>query len=157
MKKEKCMVFKGENYDARLTNKEIAVIIRKFLKKFKNIKWSVRSTRYDIQISLMEASFKPFKEIEDLDTRNIERQYSINTTIEDWYQRHIKNHSLNNYYIEEDLLLTDESKKMFEEIKNFVNSYKLDDSDAMADYFNYNFFLNLSIGKWDKPFKLTSS
>ena len=40
----------------------------------------------------------------------------------------------------------------FTDITKFMNGYNYDDSDAMIDYFDTNFYMNLAIGKWDKPF-----
>lgn len=127
--------------------------IRRYLKNFKGTKWSVTSNYYDINVSLTEATFIPFKQMENLDTKSIERKCSINTSLLDWYRKNKKYYPINNYGIEEDLMLTDESKELFKKVKDFVNSYNFDDSDAMTDYFDFNFHLNLSIGKWDKSFK----
>jgi hypothetical protein len=32
-----------------------------------------------------------------------------------------------------------------------------DESDAMTDYFNTEYYVDVNIGKWDKPYELTGS
>jgi len=37
-----------------------------------------------------------------------------------------------------------------------VKTYNYNDSDSQIDYFNTNFYLHLSIGRWDKPYCVTA-
>lgn len=129
--------WKGENYDSRLSNKDIAIRIRTFLKMaFPKCRFSVTSDYYHIYVVLMKADFNPFTS-EFKPTRG----------------NHI---DVNHYHIDNDDRLTDYAKVMFNLINDFICSYRYDDSDSMVDYFNTNFYYDLGIGKWDKDFVQTA-
>lgn len=47
-------------------------------------------------------------------------------------------------------------EKLFSKIITIMKSQDwFDKSDAMTDYFHTAYYLNLSIGKWDKPYVIT--
>lgn len=50
--------------------------------------------------------------------------------------------------------LSDYGKKVVSDLNKEANSYTYDDSDAMTDYFNHGTYMNVSIGKWDKPYQV---
>ena len=50
--------------------------------------------------------------------------------------------------------LVPEAKEMMTDVVELINSYRYDDSDGMIDYFSTNFYFDVSVGKWDKPFKV---
>src|SRR5699024_7860683 len=50
--------------------------------------------------------------------------------------------------------LVPEAKAMMTDVVELINSYRYDDSDGMIDYFDTNFYYDVSVGKWDKPFKV---
>jgi len=37
-----------------------------------------------------------------------------------------------------------------------VNAENWDESDSMTDYFHCNYYLSVSVGKWDKPYQVVS-
>ena len=41
-------------------------------------------------------------------------------------------------------------------VKEEIMKYHESESDIQQDYYNCNFYYHLDIGKWDKPFVLTS-
>ena len=57
----------------------------------------------------------------------------------------------NQYRISTDKFLNEYGKSVIQKVYDIINSYNFDDSDIMTDYFHTNFYLDLSIGKWDKP------
>jgi hypothetical protein len=61
---------------------------------------------------------------------------------------------LNHFYLQDDPRITDYCKIVLKDILEMLNSYNYDDSDSMTDYFSTNFYVNLAIGKWDKPFEV---
>ena len=61
---------------------------------------------------------------------------------------------LNQYYMDREERLVPEAKAMMTDVVEFINSYRYDDSDGMIDYFSTNFYYDVSVGKWDKPFKV---
>ncbi len=125
----------GKNYKAGRTTKEIAEIIRTYLKEvYSDCKWSVRyssaSMCTSISVALMEAPYQVFV---------------------DENKTHI---DLNQYYMDREERLVPEAKAMMTDVVELINSYRYDDSDGMIDYFDTNFYFDVSVGKWDKPFKV---
>ena len=117
------------------TTKEIAEIIRTYLKEvYSDCKWSVRyssaSMCTHISVALMEAPYQVFV---------------------DENKTHI---DLNQYYMDREERLVPEAKAMMTDVVELINSYRYDDSDGMIDYFDTNFYYDVSVGKWDKPFKV---
>jgi len=49
-----------------------------------------------------------------------------------------------------------EVTEAFEKIFNALNTDNYDRSDIMTDYFDVGHYVQLNIGKWDKPFKLAA-
>lgn len=122
----------GRNYRGQSSPK-IVVIIRQWLKEtYPRCKFSVRRDGYNsISVILMSADFEAFTKDSGL-----------------------VHASLNHYRIEREEGLTDRSREVMLNVKNFVMSYNFDDSDPMTDYFCTNFYLTLGIGKWSAPYRV---
>jgi hypothetical protein len=56
---------------------------------------------------------------------------------------------LNHFYLERY-----QNSEILKRIKSIANKGNYDKSDAMTDYFEVGFYLNINVGKWDKPFTL---
>lgn len=130
--------WKGQNYDIRLTTKEITKLIRDGLKlMFPTMKWSASFSSYSggssIHVALMEASFDPFVYDEDRKHGAIQ---------------------INQYHIDRDDRLTDRAKDTLQKANELIKSYRYDDSDIMTDYFDTNFYYSLDIGRYDRSFKV---
>ena len=115
---------------------EITKELRKELKrKYPTCKFSVTCDKYSggqsISISLMSTPFDVFAEGEDTG-----KSYD----------------QVNHYHIPNSKRYTEEAKKVLCDVVRLANSHNYKDSDAMIDYFNTNFYLHLSVGKWNKPF-----
>lgn len=123
--------WKGSNYNGQRAP-EIVEIIRKWLKEtYPGFKFSVTRNSYDsIYVYLLKANFNPW-----IDGSNV------------------CHHEVNHYYIDADIKINDRAKDVLKNIKNFVMSYNYDESNAMIDYFNTNFYFTLGIGNYKKPFE----
>lgn len=125
--------FKGENYDSKLSLKDIAARVRAYAKeKYPECTFSVTKDGYrSIYIHLMSSPFQAFK-----------------GENENGYLQ------LNQYYIKEDERLTEEAKKVMADMHEYLMTYNYDDSDSMTDYFCVNFYGQFAIGKWNQPFRI---
>lgn len=67
------------------------------------------------------------------------------------------NISVNNFWIESNYEgKNDIAKEILLNINSILNLNNFDKSDAMTDYFHVGHYVNISIGEWDKPFKLVN-
>lgn len=125
----------GKDYKCGRSTKEIAEIIRTYLKEvYSDCKWSVRYSSYSggssIHVTLMEAPYDVFV---------------------DGVEKHA---DVNEYHFDRDDKYVPKAHAMIQDVIDFINSYRYDDSDGMIDYFSTNFYYYVSVGKWDKPFKV---
>lgn len=139
-----------------LTVKEIAAKIRSHLKKaYPLCKWSVTKDGSSIDIALMEAPFSPWC---DLDDERVQRRIADamennplcshpSHYIEQGYKEYCNGGAL-----DKELCLSKEAQKVFQEVYDYAQDYNYNHSDVYADYFDVGFYLDLSIGKWNKPF-----
>ena len=130
--------WKGDNYNIDLSTKEIAAKIREFVKlAFPDCKFSCTCEYYSmgstIHVALMEAPQAVL-----IDGHGERKDYI----------------QINTHYIDNEDRLTDYGKSIITAVNSFICSYRYDDSDGMIDYFRTNFYYNVSVGKWDKPFKV---
>ena len=140
--------YKGDKYNASLSTKDISKLIREYIKKeCKGMKFSVTCDRNSITVALMAAPFEAFK---SADTFTDDHK----KTAEYWNaQQHAQ---INHYYLDSNEIITVEVKEVLKKVYAFMLDYNRDDSDIQTDYFNTNFYTNLHIGKWNKPFVNTS-
>lgn len=128
--------FKGRNYDSNLSTKDIAQRIREYVKtSYPDCKFSI-TTHYasmcsEIRVALMSGP------------------YAAIVTGADHVQ-------INQYHIERDERLTDWARAVLLDVNDCIKSYHWDDSDGMIDYFDVNFYYDLAVGKWDKPYTVTN-
>lgn len=123
--------------------KDIAKSIRQQLKgEFPRCKFSVSIERYSMgqsmTISLMEAPFDVFVFTKDGRQYSQINQYSLKES--------------DTEYKSEYLELTQRAFKCMKRVVQTTQYFNYDNSDAMTDHFDVNFYLHLAIGKWDKPF-----
>lgn len=64
--------------------------------------------------------------------------------------------SVNQYYVERDKELTDWARAVLLDVNDCISSYHYDDCDGMIDYFDVNFYYDLAVGKWDKPYTVNN-
>ena len=148
-------MWKGENYSVNLTTKDIAKIIRERLKQeFKECKFSVRCEYFaggsSITVSLMEANFEVFNKQFKQDKNG--RVY----TEEDYKYAQLNEHTFSDDFTDgynNGVYLTKKAWNILKKVVEIVRSYQFVDSDIQTDYYNTNFYFELTIGKWNKPFR----
>lgn len=69
----------------------------------------------------------------------------------DWVQRE-QNISVNQYYL--DSSFSGIALEYLEKAKAIMYENHFDHSDIQSDYFNCAFYVNMNIGRWNKPYKL---
>ena len=122
--------WKGENYNPSITTKEVACIIREYLKDVHNdYRFSVRSEYNYLTVTMTEAPSEVFTGEE----------------------KHIQ---INHYYADREDRLTNSAKTVIQDIITVINSYRMDDSDGMIDYFDTNFYISINVGDYDKSVKI---
>lgn len=128
--------WEGTNYDRTLSTKDIAARIREYAKQaWPTYRFSV-TTQYfsggsSISITLTEGP----------------EEVLIDPTDEKYIQ-------VNHYNIEKEDRLTEAARHILSDVYSFAISYNYDDSDGMIDYHDTNFYLDINVGRWDKPFKV---
>ena len=144
--------------------KDIAKDIRNALKShYPEWKFSVTIARFaggqSLSVALMSGPRSPFGD--KLTYPNTYDGIGMRYPINGYAQ-------LNHFYIEQKPLddkmvwvsngtiLTEEAAKMLKEVTDIANRENWDYSDAMTDYFDVNYFLYIEIGKWDRPFTITT-
>ena len=115
-------------------SKEHAATIRKNLKvAYPHIKFSVSIHHsMSINVCIMESPLS----IADI----IGNDKMVNV-----YNNH---YDINHYYLHEYA-----SSDLLKGIYEIINEGNFDESDSQTDYFHVGFYVNMSIGKWDKPYK----
>lgn len=150
----------GILYDPTKTVKEIAQMLRTILKnKYPKCKFSTTSSYNSIDITLTQANYSPFIQTITPEIINkIRAKGFSNNKTDDEIKAELEKRlispreSLNHYYIKDNYILNDKAKEMFEFITKMADAYNFDDSEIQTDYFHSNFYFNLQIGSWDKPF-----
>ena len=164
--------WQGERYNRNLSTKDIAKLIREYVKNaYPTYRFSI-TTKYfsggsEISIALTETPI-------ELTTVDIIREYlhSVHWTFYYYPQKAELNYfDMNEQDIEEYCTYICEQTKKYhqnaidckwlhpavlnvvEDVYRFAQSYNYDDSDSMVDHFDVNFYFSFTIGKWDKPAK----
>ena len=132
----------GKNYDIAMPAKDIAKNIRQHIKTaHPGWKFSVRTTcsTYTpcLTITLKHAPERVFKTQDEL--KNIVPEWKhdkLRRMPFDDYTYH-NTTSIDDY---EQLIMTDEAYRVMKEIYDYAESFNMNDSDAMTDYFSCKFF-----------------
>jgi hypothetical protein len=120
-------------YDENLSIQDIAAQIQFILKKqYPECKFSISTSPYLegkwMIVTLVSAPFDAF-----LDPTRA-------------------SHYVNYYKIEESKVLTDEAKEILIFTTDIATKFNFRDSDERIDYFHANFYLEIMVGRWNKPF-----
>lgn len=140
----------GENYNSSLSNKEIANIIRAYVKSVHPAyKFSITQDYLSISVAIVQGPVRAYKTIEELNEDEQQEAWRITSRMQSrgYSESEIKQEI-------EKSFLTDEVKKVVDDVNAMVNSYRMDDSDSMIDYFHTNFYFTsgVTIGTWQKPY-----
>ncbi|PXV66842.1 hypothetical protein CLV62_104103 [Dysgonomonas alginatilytica] len=136
--------WKGDNYNSNLRTKDIAKIVREYLKeKYPTYKFSITAPDYNsLDIALLEAP------------QDVIVYDNLDDCQKKYYNENTLNFDVNYYHISKDDRLTELCREILQDAFDFAQTYNFNDSDAQIDYFHTNFYNGMSIGKWDKPFKV---
>lgn len=86
-------------------------------------------------------------------TKANRRQHDTQQVI-DWVQQN-QNISVNQYYLDSSFSGT--ALEYLEKAKAIMHEDHWDKSDTQSDYFNCSFYVNISIGRWNKPYKFNKN
>lgn len=145
-----------------LSKTEIAKQIRKDLKELfgKDFKFSVTksSVTYSraIDVAIMSWNIEIYTE----EYKQAKKEAEESNTRETWdkVQELQREHKINVYIIGQDepkiqyTVKTEEAEKLIEAVEKIHNLYNHNRSDAMTDYFDYNYYWSVEVWKWDKPY-----
>ena len=149
--------WKGSNYEAFMSTKDIAAKVREFVKaiypecKF-SVTFSTASMCSEIHVALVEAPYRLNKTVEELtDEELYDGSYSYNYQYGRETDDKQKERFLKTCY-------TKEVQYIMNDVNKFVESYRYDDSDGMIDYFDTNFYyFGVKAGKWNKPYVMNEA
>jgi|GEM_PF-541350 len=144
--------WEGNNHDWNRTLKEIAAIVRSYVKeKYPTFKFSIRTSYasmcQELHISLKEAPFELYKTLDQLTEEDIngiirKANHSFEWTLKSWYPEEAKteieriwNKCGTSYKV-----YRDDISEMLKDVDTFVNSYNFEDCDGMTDYFHVDFY-----------------
>ena len=135
--------------------KDIAATARQNLKaEFPDCKFSVTvKDGRSLNVALMEAAFKIFEKDVDVYGNNIDGKSSLNHYyLKRQYAEQCHYHTGQIVHrCNGGVFLTAKAWDMLIRVCEIANAENWDESDSQVDYFNCNYYLNVRIGKWDKP------
>jgi hypothetical protein len=146
----------------KYTSKDVAAMLRQKLKVFyPECKFSVRYSSYSggssIGITLLSSPFAAWKTWDEL-TEVEQLRYSDNgrrTRAEFEKMQAYGNKQINQYWINDEdgeYTIKPEVRDILRDVANYVNQYNYDNSDSRVDYFDVHFYVDYSIGSYDKPY-----
>jgi hypothetical protein len=151
----------GSRYNSSLSLKEIAKIVRGYVKDvYPTWKFSI-TTHYasmcqELYVAMMEGPEDIFdKEKIWEEARREAWRWPDRDSEEEIYKRML-NHAYRDHIQQWTSYewFTEVAQKVLDDVRHLVQSYNRSDCDAMIDYFDVNFYTSFNIGKWDKPFKV---
>lgn len=126
---------------------EIRVELKKLFPKFK---FSVTRQNYSsVNIKIMKGDIDFFDDDMRADGTN---HFGDSRKLSD-YVKAERHTSVNEYYIEENWM--GEAQKMLSQIRDIAckGNYNRNAGDMGADYPDWNFFVHISVGSYDKPYE----
>lgn len=145
--------WKGSNHDWNRSLKEVASIVRKYVKeKYPTYKFSVRTSYasmcQELHVSLREAPAYIFKkdpsELTEEEHDTVYRKLRANGLFrkDSWYPEELTARIREVWETEHDFykVYTEDVAAMLKDVDEFVNSYNFSDCDGMIDYFHVDFY-----------------
>lgn len=133
--------FVGENYDAKLTTKEIGKKVKEYAKKnFKGLKIGVRTTYNSINVTIKNGEnfrAKTFQELSQDDERRL--TLKILKKNNGGLLRE-KLEEIGNEFLKKEFFFNKQILEIQKNIEIFLNSFNKDESSVMTDYFYQNFY-----------------
>lgn len=144
--------WEGKNHDWNRSLKEIAVIVRAYVKeKYPTYKFSVRTSYasmcQELHVDLKESPveiYKTFEELTDKEKNDLIRRMDHNGLFDltSWNDEELKAeferiwNEHGNFY----KCLNEATQAVINDVDNFVKSYNYEDCDGMIDYFDVDFY-----------------
>lgn len=144
--------WKGSNYESSRSLKEIAQLVRQFIKEqFPAYKFSVRTSYasmcQELHVDLKEAPCKIYKDFAELtaeEKHTVIRNASRNSvfSLNSWTDAELKAEfdRIWNTYGSFYRVLSEQIQAAVEAVDGYVKSFCFEDCDAMIDYFHVNFY-----------------
>lgn len=144
--------WKGNNYNASLSLKEIAQRVRTFIKEqFPTYKFSVRcsyaSMCQELHVEMKEAPCKVYKDLDELTEQDVDDIITRANRNNVWrlacWSNEESHAEISRIWAEEGswyMIPADQIKAAAEAVDSFVRSYNFSDCDGMIDYFHINFY-----------------
>ncbi len=144
--------WKGERYEARRSLKEIAQLVRAYVKEFfPDYRFSVRtayaSMCQELHVDIKEAPAEIFKTYEEMTKDDISECWRKAIQNDVWtlnrWNKAEEKAEFERIWSEYGAFykcLTDKTRATVRAVDEYVNSFNYDDSDATIDYFDCNFY-----------------
>ena len=102
---------------------------------------NIKSGKIDFIENFIETDKeKPYaKHMDEATVANIRKNQSLDVNVY-WYKEHF----------------TGKALQFLKEVIPAMNKGNHDNSDIMTDYFDVGWYIDVNIGKWDKPYELTA-
>lgn len=135
---------------------KIAKLVRKQLKKeLPGFKFSVTSKHFSggssISVALMAAPFPVFAKDKDVNGNEQAKDYA---QLNHFQLRKGFNYSHRHPGVCNGVFLTPDAWKVLSRAVEIGQFHNWDNSDIQTDYFDVNYYFDIAIGKWDKPFQI---
>ena len=161
--------WQGERYNRNLTTKDIAQLIREYVKTaYPTYRFSITSdvnsiaialTEYPVELTNRELLLNYYYTSVYSRPVHIPSKGCINANDtneadrEEWINYQIETAGCKKNFLESDTWLNPVIYAVLKDVQDFMNSYNYDDTNSMEDYFDRNFYDYVQIGKDDKPAK----
>ena len=135
---------------------KIAKIVRKQIREeFPDCKFSVTKQSFSggsaITVALMVAPFPVFAKDVDVNGNVQEKDYA---QLNDHQLRKGYDHSYHYPGVCNGIFLTPRAWDVLARAVEIGQAYNWDNSDIQTDYFDVNYYFDINIGKWNKPFQI---
>lgn len=144
--------WEGSNHNWNRSLKEVAVIVRNYVKEtYPTFKFSVRTSYasmcQELHVSLKEAPFELYKTIEQLSENDVDeiirkanrnQEWKLNSWNREEAKAEIERiwNKCGEFY----KVYRDDIDEMLKDVDRLVNSYNFEDCDGMTDYFHVDFY-----------------
>lgn len=139
---------------AFIEKKRVAEVRAELKKTFPGFKFSVTRVHYSkINIAIVAGPLDFFDD--NMRTDKLYRGEESQKLSD--YDKAKKHTTVNQYWIKD--RWTGKAGEMLQKIADIalVGNYNRNAGDLGADYADYNFFVDIAIGKWDKPYQLVQA
>ena len=133
-------------YFSQEMKKELAPVVKKILKQY-GLKGSLSVHHHSSFVLNITAG--PIDFIKNYYETNKDRPNWCENLTADSLPNHIQ---VNNYHI--DSSYSGKAKEVLLKIKNAMMKGNHDNSDMMTDYHDVGWYVDINIGRWDKPYQV---